>query len=104
MALEDTLARLAPREVDGKLVQWDIDAGTDWVEVTGWFKLSADAYETPIKHRSSNTEDGIRQCVEFITDKAFYSGQQWTDHKRAVIMADPIPPVKRPRGRPRKAA
>jgi hypothetical protein len=97
MALEDTLARLAPREVDGLHVQWDIDSGTDWIEVTGWFspgwKLGSDNYEMSFKSRGSASEAGITGCVGLVIDAM-----------RSCLNPPIAEPVKRPRGRPRKAA
>ncbi len=92
--LDDTLTRLAPREVDGLMASWDLDTGGDWIEITGWFspglKLGEPRHEVPFVHRSIRTEAGIAECIEHIV----------ADVRKRMTPAV----VKRKPGRPRKVA
>jgi hypothetical protein len=62
-SLDDTLARLAPKTVEGLQVEWNLDSAGAWIEVAGWFspgtRFGEPKYQVPFKKTVAKTGDTV---------------------------------------------
>jgi hypothetical protein len=98
-SLDDTLARVAPKSVDGLQVEWNLDSAGAWIEVAGWFspgtRFGEPKYQVPFKKTVARTGDAVYDVSCGVADVL----DQVTDRLRpkAEVAAEP---VKRKAGRP----
>jgi hypothetical protein len=93
-SLDDTLARVAPKSVEGLQVEWCFDHTGVSLDITGWFspglKLGEPRYQVPFKARVQRTGDAVADMQSGV-DSAL---AQLRERLRPAV----IEPVKR--GRP----
>jgi hypothetical protein len=98
-SLDDTLARLAPKSVDGLHVEWNLDSAGAWIEVAGWFspgtRFGEPKHQVPFKKTVAKTGDSVYDISIGVADVL----DQVTDRLRPKAEADDEP-VKRRAGRP----
>jgi hypothetical protein len=118
-SLDDILARVAPKSVDGLQVEWNLDSAGAWIEVAGWFspgtRFGEPKYQVPFKKTVARTGDSVYDVSCGVADVL----DQVTDRLRPVVPrflkaevyagppifdgTGPMPPepVKRKAGRPK---
>jgi hypothetical protein len=99
-SLDDTLARVAPKSVEGFQVEWNLDHSGTWIEIAGWFspgtRLGEPKYQVQFKKTVARTGDTVYDVSCGVADVL----DQVTDRLRPKAeVADE--PVKRRAGRPR---
>jgi hypothetical protein len=98
-SLDDILARVAPKSVEGLQVEWNLDSAGTWIEIAGWFspgtRLGEPKYQVPLKKTVAKTGDAVYDVSCGVADVL----DQVTDRLRpkAEVAAAP---VKRKAGRP----
>jgi hypothetical protein len=98
-SLDDTLARLAPKTVDGLQVEWNLDSAGAWIEVAGWFspgtRFGEPKYQVPFKKTVAKTGDTVYDISIGVAD-VLDQAQERLKPVKSEVAAEP---VKR-RGRP----
>jgi hypothetical protein len=115
-SLDDILARVAPKTVEGLDVEWNTDCAGSWLEVAGWFspgtRLGEPKYQVPFKKILARTGDpvadmqaGVADVLDQVMDRLkpvvprFLKPQVYAESP-VFDATGPIPPVKRKAGRP----
>jgi hypothetical protein len=122
-SLDDTLARLAPKTVEGLQVEWNLDSAGAWIEVAGWFspgtRFGEPKYQVPFKKTVAKTGDtvydisiGVADVLDqvagrlkrgFKVDAALPVGRKiaWEAITEPTPWTVAAEPVKRKAGRPK---
>jgi hypothetical protein len=104
-SLDDTLARLAPKSVEGLQVEWNLDSAGSWIEIAGWFspgtRLGEPKYQVPFKKTVEKTGDTVYDVSRGVADVL----DQVTERLKPVVprflkAEAAAEPVKRKAGRP----
>jgi hypothetical protein len=99
-SLDDTLARLAPKTVEGLQVEWNLDSAGAWIEVAGWFspgtRFGEPKYQVPFKKTVAKTGDTVYDISIGVADVL---DQVWRRLLKPVKVEVAAEPAKR-RGRP----
>jgi hypothetical protein len=104
-SLDDILARVAPKTVEGLDVEWNTDCAGSWLEVAGWFspgtRLGEPKYQVPFKKILARTGDPVADMQAGVADVL----DQVTERLKPVVprflkAEVAAEPVKRKAGRP----
>jgi hypothetical protein len=104
-SLDDILARVAPKTVEGLDVEWNTDCAGSWLEVAGWFspgtRLGEPKYQVPFKKILARTGDPVADMQAGVADVL----DQVTERLKPVVprflkAEAAAEPVKRKAGRP----
>jgi hypothetical protein len=104
-SLDDILARVAPKTVEGLDVEWNTDCAGSWLEVAGWFspgtRLGEPKYQVPFKKILARTGDPVADMQAGVADVLDQVMERLKPVVPRFLKAEvAAEPVKRKAGRP----
>jgi hypothetical protein len=104
-SLDDILARVAPKSVEGLQVEWNLDHAGTWFEIAGWFspgtRLGEPKYQVPFKKTVAKTGDAVYDVSRGVADVLDQVMERLKPVVPRFLKAEvAAEPVKRKAGRP----